>query len=144
MLDLLGSIRVTKARVFHSNIQYGILLQPGKLVFVKIGGQNADPRQARKLDALLDKAQSTEELLQLDKDNFQIDSTDISEVEVHKTSKNFFSPRTGYLETPAIKIKGNRNEYVEMVPDKDLADQALQKCVNLLSQALPGKIRLKQ
>ena len=121
-----------------------MLFQPGNLIFVKIGGQFADPRQAHKLDALLEKGLSVEDLLRLDKDNFQIASADISEVEVHKTSKNFASPRTGYVETPAIKIRGNRNEYVEMVPDKHLPDQDLQKCVELLNQAFPAKIRLKQ
>jgi hypothetical protein len=40
--------------------------------------------------------------------------------------------------TGAIKIKGNRNEYVEMWPN-----QHLKEAVELLNQALPGKIIFK-
>jgi len=120
--NFLGKILVTKSRWIHSSIQYGMLLQPGRLIFVKIGGQFPNAHQVRKLDALLEpgKGLSIEGLLALDKYNFQLTGADISQVQVHKTSENFASPRTGFVGTGAIKIKGDRNEYVEMWPNQHL------------------------
>jgi hypothetical protein len=139
-LNLLGRILVTKTRLIHSSVQYAILLQPGRLIFVKIGGQFPNRHQVRKLEALLEpsKGLSIEELLALDKFNFQLTNAEVSEIEIHKTSESFRSPRTGFLSTGAIKIKGNRNEYLEMWPDQDIQEGA-----ELLNQALPSKIIFK-
>jgi hypothetical protein len=139
-LNLLGRILVTKSRVIHSSVQYAILLQLGRLIFVKIGGQFPNEHQVHKLEALIEpnKGLGIGDLLALDKLNFQLTSADISQVQVHKTSKNYASPRTGFVGTGAIKIKGNRNEYVEMWPN-----QHLKEALELLNQALPGKITFK-
>lgn len=139
-VNFLGKIIVTKTRWIHSSIQYGMLLQPGRLIFVKIGGQFPNERQVHKLEALLEPAKglSAEDLLALDKYNFQLTSADIYQVQVHKTSKNYASPRTGFKGTGAIKINGKRNEYVEMWPS-----QHLKEALELLDQALPGKIIFK-
>jgi len=139
-VNFLGKILVTKTRWINSSIQYGMLLQPGRLIFVKIGRQFPNEHQVHKLEALLepDKGLSVEDLLALDKQNFQLTSVDISQVQVHKTSKNYASPRTGFMGTGAIKIKGHHSEYVEMWPN-----QHLKEAVELLNQALPGKIIFK-
>jgi len=139
-VNFLGKIVVTKTRWIHSSNQYGMLLQPGRLIFVKIGGRFPNEHKVHKLEATLEpgKGLSIEDLLALDEHNFQLTSADISQVQVHKTSENFASPRTGFLGTGAIKIKGNRNEYVEMWPN-----QHLKEAVEFLNQALPGKIIFK-
>ncbi len=120
------------------NIQYALLVQPGKLVFVKIGGQFADWLGQVKLEGRAEAAKglSAQYLLGLDKDNFQIVQEEISEVEVRKMR---YSWRTSNVGGGIIKIRGRINESLEIAPG-----QNLEKCAELLGQGLPGKVELKK
>jgi hypothetical protein len=42
MLDIKGTFRVNKIRVFKSNIQYQLIFLKDRVLFIKIGGQFAD------------------------------------------------------------------------------------------------------
>ncbi len=120
------------------NIQYALLVQQGNLVFVKIGGQFADWLGQEHLEGRAEIAQgmAVQDLLGLDKDNFQVAQEEVSNIEVRKTR---YSWRTTYAGGGVVKINGRVKELLEIVPGQDV-----EKCAELLSQGLPGKVDFKK
>jgi len=124
MIQLTGAFRVTKVKMFGGNVQYAALFLKDKVIFAKIGGQFSDPlwgalvgltvggavgamvgqkigqrtvtkKQEKKTDVL--KNLSEEKILKADKNNFEVLYSDVSNIEIKKSSTGINGPRTGTL-----------------------------------------------
>ncbi len=156
MPKFIGQIRVNKLRWLKPNIQYAMLLSRETLVFAKIGGQYADmtggaagrfllgPWLATKIgDKALkqdERAQETlnipvEELLKVDKVNFQVHTSEVERIEVGGSTYQW---KTKSFRTGTLKFTGRTESGFDIAPKQDL-----ENCVALLTESLPGKVMRK-
>ncbi len=129
MVDVRGAFRVNKVNWSSSNLQYAVLFLKDRLIFAKIGGQFADSgigmivgitafgavgtafgqRIDEKLGAKAKKNEtkikkmSVDDILKLDKVNFQIFYKDIKSVAIKKSRLGINGQRVG-----VFTVNGNK------------------------------------
>ncbi len=161
MVDLKGSFRVNKLRWAASNTQYSVLFLKDRMVFVKLGGQFADVgiggviggvtfggigaglgheleeklrgSSFKKRDEKIKSFSkySVEELLQIDKKNFEVLYRDVSRIEIKKTLiGGLGGPRIGIF-----SIEGKKKEKFDIAPNQEF--EGCQKTVkNILANKM--------
>jgi hypothetical protein len=161
MAEIQAMFRVNKNNVFTSNIQYAIGFMHDRLLFVKIGGEFADGGKAIAgmaiggvvggvIGATMDKRDaqknhkdpillrlreiSRDELLELDKHNFEIGYDKIAQIKLTKSSFNivYSKSRNGVLIIETIDQKPHKF-------DLSVRD-GYEDCRNTILQFLPNKL----
>jgi len=159
MADIIGSFRVNKIRWTGADIQYAILFLKDRMVFAKVGGQFADfniggtvggvvggavgagvgsliEKKLRKSpsDKRDEKIKSfsempADEIIKLDKNNFEIFYKDTSKIEI----KNPFKGVMG-LGNWSLSIEGKRKEKFVIAPK-----QKVEECQKIVKKVLSDK-----
>ena len=154
-----AAFKVNKVRRLKSNIQYLALFYPEKIVFSKIGGQFADgglgvitggvlggmlgalvgdavekrlqkrsdSKRGEKMRSIYEMTE--EEIVSMDKENFEIYYSDITQVSINKSKKGLKRTWSGVL-----SIEGKINEKFDITPD-----QSLDVCEEILRTHLSDK-----
>ena len=160
MVEVKGSFRVNKIKWTGLDIQYAILFLKDRMLFVKVGGQFADTGIGAVIGGVAgggigaglghvieekvrgssfkkreDKIKSFEkmsidELLKMDKKNFDIPYKDISKIEIKK-GVGISGPRTGVL-----SIEGKKKEKFNIA-----INQKFEECEKIVKEALPDKLK---
>lgn len=160
MLEVKGTFRVNKVNMWSSNIQYAVLFFEDRMIFVKIGGQFADGGLGGAIagglggalggliGSLIDQklqrspslkkegkvksfeAMTIDDLLRLDKKNFEVYYGDIMRIEMKKSAMSLNGPRTGTL-----SIQRKKKEKFDIAPSQKYDD-----CLNVIQSLLPGKL----
>lgn len=148
-------IRVRKYSIIAESY-FALFFTKNSIVGVKTGGALSDPSTLRqigggtggmigatvgawlgegKLKGIKDKIEklgdmSNEDLLKLDKNNFELNYNEIDSVEMSKSNSIIRGPRAGYM-----KIKGKKILDLDITPEQDFG-----KCKNIVAEFLPKKL----
>jgi gas vesicle protein len=146
MTETFSAFKVNKVNWASSNVQYYIMFHSDRLVFVKIGGQFADmgmgvvvggvlggavggligsavdsrlnKRKIQKKGEIIQEIfdKNVDEILAMDKKNYQIMYDDIKKAEIKKTRMGFNGARSGVL-----TIDTGKQEKFDIVAGQDFA-----------------------
>ncbi len=159
MADIKGMFRVNKNNPFTLNIQYAVCIMKDRLLFIKVGGEFADGGKAvagaaiggvigavigasmdqkgAKIDsqkeAILQRLRgmSDENLLSLDKANYEVSFDLISRITMKESTYNlaYMKPRCGTLK---LETSGKSVQKFDISAKDSFLD-----CRNILSESLP-------
>jgi hypothetical protein len=162
MAEIKGMFRVNKNNALTLNIQYAVCFMQDKLLLVKIGGEFADGGKAVAgaaiggviggvIGAVIDQKNtiadaqkelilqrlrgfSSEELLKLDKHNFQINYDTVSHISIRESTYNllYMKPRSGLITS---ELSNQRSLKFDISARDKLDD-----CRDIINQIFPDKL----